>query len=263
MVPVSSLPIGFDFPFEQQLPDPSTGLRIALVGAFNTWLDHEVLIEGLEAALRQREDLQICCIGGPIPGLDTGGFDAFSDWARSLKLGDRIQVHGWVPQVDLPSLLRGCHAGIWMDRRGDEPLLGSRTRALLYGWMGMQIIGSPSTELAQDLHSAGHLHSVDVGDAEDLCRAVLSMGPETPEQARARQLWMQARFGIDAISDPLSTWVEAPRRTPAQSAPESVLAKDHARLRDELNTMRSTPTWRLLSAAHRVLGPGQKKQGNR
>jgi hypothetical protein len=154
----------------------------------------------------------------------------------------------------LPRLLQSCQAGIWMDRHGDEPLLGSRTRALLYGWMGMQIIGSPSTELAQELHSAGHLHSIDVGDAPGLSQAILALEPEAPHQARVRQEWMTKTYSIDAISDALSEWIAAPRHLPAVRVPESVLAEEHARLRDELSTMRSTTTWRLLSAAHRALG---------
>ena len=238
-----------------QTPRPKPGLQVALVGAFNAWLDHTTLIAGLDAALQARPDLHICCIGANIESMPTGGYEAVCRWAQESSATDRIHVHGWVPQSKLPDLLRTCNAGVWMDRAGDEPLLGSRTRALLYGWMGLQLIGTPSTELATALEHAGHLVPVPVGDAEQLCQTLLSLqSPEDPARTLARQDWMADRYGMQRISRPLLDWAAAPMRCRSSDDPSAALAADHARIRDELHTMRETPTWRLLAAAQRALG---------
>ena len=119
--------------------------------------------------------------------------------------------------------------------------------------MGLQLIGTPSTELAQQLDQAGHLRSIAVGDVQALLQALMELQPESAEQAVTRRHWMQAQFDIEIISRPLMEWLRSPHRALTVADPSALLAVDHARLRDELSTMRATPTWRLIAAAHRAL----------
>lgn len=258
-VPVHTIPIAWNFPFPKQVPVNGSRFRVALVGTFNSWLDHATLIEGLEIALSQSSTLEFCCIGGGIPELPTGGFEAFSTWAQQSTHKERVQMHGWVEQAKLPSLLQNCHAGIWLDQSGDEPLFGSRTRALLYAWAGLQIVGSTRTEIAHDLANAGHLHPIATNTPTAVANTLINLRHETAKSALSRQEWMDTQYGIDVISGCLAKWVKTPERIPEQPHEDAALAIEYAKLKDELATMRATPTWRFLSAAHRALGNSRKR----
>jgi glycosyltransferase involved in cell wall biosynthesis len=252
--PVHSVPIALNFPFEAQSPHDSGPVRVVMAGGLNCWLDHETLIDGLREALKVRPEMEFHCIGGPIAGMNTGAWSALEAWALEPQTSAQIHLHGWVAQHRIPEILGQCHAGIWMDRPGDEPLLGSRTRALLYGWMGLQIVASTSTELAVQLRDAGHMQSIPVGDSRALSQALCVLQPERRGLSDARRAWMQAQYSVESSSQALCRWVQDPKRVVCADTPSARIAADHARLRDELSSMRATPTWRLLSAAHRALG---------
>ena len=102
-------------------------------------------------------NLKVQCFGGPIAHY-TEGWDRIEAWAS--RYPNRVEIKKWLPQDQFLPRIKKAHCGIWLDRDGVEPLLGSRTRALFFGWMGMDIIGSPSSELSAELQTQNILNSV-------------------------------------------------------------------------------------------------------
>ena len=125
--------------------------------------------------------------------------------------------------------------------------------------MGLQLVGSATTELAAHLAQAGHLHDIHCSTAEAVSNVLIQLSHESPATASKRQQWMASQYGVDQISDALIRWAKRPHRVSSQQTEDATLAMEYAKLQDELAIMRTTPTWRLLSAAHRALGSSRKR----
>ena len=118
-------------------------------GSANTWFD----LAELTNAMTQFPMLSLHLTGGLIP--------EHYPQAKSLldALGElkNVTAHGWVDNARLNSIVQGSCCGVWVDRPGLEPVLGSRTRALFYAWHGLPSIASVNCELSEWLLSEGLL----------------------------------------------------------------------------------------------------------
>jgi hypothetical protein len=57
-----------------------------------------------------------------------------------------------------------------------------------------------------------------------------------------------------ALARTLVEWVAAPDRAAPVPSPAATLAAERDRLRDQLAAVHGSPTWRILSRLHRLLG---------
>lgn len=258
--PTCTVPIAFDFPLPRRSARtlPTAGpVRLMLSGAFAPWLDDEGLARGLDIALSRQPRLEVHATGGGIQGHYTEGYTRFSRWARASPVSDRIHLHGWVPHADLEALLGRAHVGLCLDRPGAEPTLGSRTRVLLYAWMGLHIAASAETELVADLVARDLATPLPVqdDDGEGIAAALERVleAPSTTERATAAADHLRARYHPDAIARPLTRFVQAPQRHPTATDPTARVAAELEALQAQLAAVHGSPTWRVLSRLHRLL----------
>lgn len=248
-VGVHSVPIAFDFPHPRLPPrprHPGDPLCLALAGAMNPWFDDETLIEGLDHALAADRRISLLALGGPVPGLSGDRWARFSRWAA--RWPGRVELQPWVSNAALPGLLGRAHVGLSLDRPGPEPRLGSRTRLLLFAWLGLDGLTTGLTELVDD--AAPHLIVVPPRDPLALRDALLQRADAAgPGSAAAAAAHFERRYAPQPLLAPLRAWIEAPHR--AAILDEDPLLIEIARLRDERSRWRASPTWRLLSLAHR------------
>ncbi len=217
-IPIHHLPIAFDFPMS--MVHQSHGQDILLAGSNNAWLN----IPKLEQALQNQT---VHCTGMDVPHLEESSHRLPPSWT----------VHGWLSTPDLQKVIKTCQFGVWADRHGTEPLLGSRTRALFYLWNGLTPIGDTTTELASLLYEAQSMRSWE------------DSNPFQPVNIHQVQEFCRKTFAPDNIYQPLFSWMKSPSKTHPLRQSETLLSENR-RLRQTLQNIYNTPTWRWGSKLH-------------
>ena len=229
-------------------------LTLAVSGGFNTWFDGETLLAGVLLAMEELPELRLITTGGPIPGHHEATWDTFAAGALASPYADRFELCGWIPHSELAKRLGGAQVGVCLDRPGLEPELGTRTRLLLYAWLGMPILATARCELARELAGVRLLHTVEPGSPESLAAGIEHLWREGEEGAASSRLqgYLGARATVEQTAAPLLRWLRAPRRAEPCEDPGVVMAQRLARAEDELAAVVRSPTWRLLSSADRL-----------
>ena len=259
--PVHVLPVAWLFPQPPRPPRPcppapsaATPLHVALFGSFNTWYDDQTLLAGLLLALDTRPGaIRVCCIGGSVPGHYTAGYDRFRTGALASPHAAAFRFLPGLPPAALPAALAPCPLTVCLDRPGFEPLFGSRTRLLFALHQGITPLTTTRTALAAELCALGAAHPLPPGDPHALARALLRP-PAPPDPAIVQTV--AARFDPDRTGAPLAAWAADPRRTapdPESADPVIGLLREREALRQELQDIRASRSWRLLAALRRVL----------
>ena len=254
---VHTLPIAMP-PTEMQPPrDRAAGERlvVALSGAFNPWFDDRTAAQGLDAALQARPQLAVVVTGGGLEGFFEQGYARFEAWARAWP--DRVSLHGWVPQAELPAIIGAANLGLSLDSPGPEPELGSRTRLLSFIQHGLLPVATARCELAREMAQQGELRAVPLGDPAALTQALVALvdedGAASTAAVRAAQDRLAQAYAPARVAAPLVAWAEAPGRTQPAALPAAALAIQLAEERDALAQLHASPTWRTLSRLHRLV----------
>ena len=247
---VEVVPITNNLGVEAQTPRrPSTGepIVVALSGAFNPWFDDQSAAAILERTFALRSDLRVIVTGGGIHGFYEEGFNRFSQWAKAHP--DRVEICGWVPHGQIPGLLGKAHVGLSIDHAGPEPELGSRTRLLLFGMLGLVPVSTVRCELARDWERRGALTPLPLQNIDEAAAILARLKADTDMAARA-QAFTQADFGVATVLAPLIEWCHAPRRTTSAPNAEATMAAELEVQRSELARIYASPTWVALNRLH-------------
>lgn len=234
--------------------EPGERLTVALCGGFNTWLDGETLLSGLHLAMDELEDLRVIATGGAIAGHHAQTWERFAEGAARGPHAARFDLRGWIPHQQLPRALAEAHVGLSLDRPGLEAELGTRTRVLLYGHLGLGVLATPRSDLCRELAGIRMISSVAPGDAEDLASSLTWLAREGCDGAQTTRLqsWLNSRFTLELCFAPLLRWVANPQRTAPGEDPAARLAALLADARAELARVHATPTWRVSAALTRL-----------
>ncbi len=234
------------------------GLRIALLGGFNTWFDDETLSAGIELAM-ERGPVRVDVFGGSIEGHHEAGFARFR--ARALKSvwSERFSFEGWVPHAELAARTAHCHVTVCLDRPGAEARLGARTRVLYALHRGLRVLATAASPVVAEAVAAGLVEPLDVascpgtGPAVEALAAAL-LQPRAAPPALARDAWL-AKRSVLATTAILRHWASAPTRSAPAPAADALLAVtlERDRLRAELNEHRGAASFRLLDRVNRLV----------
>ncbi len=247
---VSVQPVAYGWPFDKQPPrTPGAAPVIALSGGVNTWFDDRSAAALLEAALSAHPGLRVISTGGGIAGHYTAGAQRLTAWAEGSRHRDRITMHGWLPHGEVPAALSAATTGLILDVPSAEPLLGSRTRALMFAWLGIQIAATPGCALLNAMAAEDLILPLTGRPEED---ASLLTAPPDPDRVRRADAWLTRCRAPARCFAPLQQWLAAPTRAPAAPATEALVAAN-ARLTAALASIHQSPTWRLLSPIHQVI----------
>jgi len=255
--PVHVVPIAHDFPHPRRPPRARRAdepLVVALTGSANPWLDVPTLLEAFRRLQAARPDTRFVLTGGPVAGLPAPDWPALEAWAAAHP--DTVDLAGWVPQKDLPERLSASHVAVFADRvEGLEPELGDRTRALLAAWLGLDLVATDRSPRMQQLASEGVATAVPAGDPEALSAALVALASADRDTDRTTRLGasLEATSAPEAVARTLVAWVDQPVRVPARPSPLQSMAEERDRLRDALQAVHASPTWRVLSRLHRAV----------
>lgn len=256
-------------------------------GGFNTWVDTEILLAGLEYAMARHEGLQFTATGGPIPGFDETTYQRFAAAVVASPYRDRFELRGWLPREEADAVEAAAHVGLVAELPRYERRLGSANRCLQWMARGLPVVCARLSELAETIHREELGLTYPVGDAAALGEALLVLARDPARRlelaSRARD-YVEDHFTFAATAAPLVSWASAAALAPDRMAvpppaASLVLAADQAgstaapregqakvtvaevrpgreeevaALRQELATIHGSRVWRLWMASIRM-----------
>ncbi|MBM74862.1 MAG: hypothetical protein CMK59_05640 [Proteobacteria bacterium] len=250
---IAVTPVCFDFPTKPLIArehKKNEPLNIALCGSYNSWLWDTEMMNGLDLFLKTSPQSTVLLMGGSAQEHYDAGWIRAQQWSERTP---QARIVGWCSEDQFEDLLSICDVGIWLDRPGIEPLLGSRTRALLFAWTGLQIIGTPSCELTESLERNDTMLAAYT--ASDLQAALIAIQSKENTKLVQEQRYLKlSSYAPEHIFKPLLKWLEHPQRLPSLLPKQMHEQSDIIqKLSQELKKIHTSPTWKIGSKLHRIL----------
>ena len=216
--------------------------RVALAGAFNPWVDVAALTTCLDSLLDAREDSQVICTGGGIPGFYEAGFERFKAWAATR--GSRVTIHGWLPHNEMVRTLQQAHIGLSMDAEGPEPEPGqpNALAALCRARTGARQHGT--VRIAQQWPMR-MLYSLPIRNPEEAGRLLATIAIDDGVSSRAAALSDSAR-----AMRATGRMVRTAETVHDGSIPEGAMAAELDLTKDKLAQVYASPTWTAMNRLH-------------
>lgn len=190
-------------------------------GSFNTWMDSGSLAEGVVQAMKRNPRLKLMVVGGRIPGYNDSAYAAFTEAVKDSGAESSVRFLDWKPFGEMQKLYPVCDCGLSIDRYTYEAVLGSRTRIVNFLAAGKPVISTVVTELTEELAAKGYVLPFEIGDPEDLARALAEAAgrkDELQEIGRCARGYIFSRFDGVKAGLPLAQWIAAPRFAPDKTA---------------------------------------------
>ena len=234
---------------ELELQVPEDALVLLFSGGWNTWLDHETLVEAVLRAMQINPSIHFVATGGPIAGHHTEAFESFRATAEASDKADRFHFLGWVDADLLDAVYSRADVAVCLDRRCHEAELGARTRLLEAMQRGLQIASTAACEVTQRMQEEAGFSALPSGSVAGAAEVLASLKRGPGEWGA-----MVTDHTVAATTEPLVRWCSDPRRGPERFDLGAAADDERRALRDELSAVYSTPTWRLLSRLRGKLG---------
>jgi Glycosyl transferases group 1 len=235
---------------------PSQEVNFVYGGMFLPWQDPSVSLLTLVSVLESEDVGRLDFFGArhPMyPDMDTPLLDELE---RRLQESARVTVHGLWPRDRLLEHYRRSYVAIDLMRRNSERELAFTTRTAEYLWCGLPVIYNDYGELTSMIrdYEAGWIASPEDADTlRELLRKIVHDPAEIRRRSANAQRLARERLSWARTTDPLDDFCRNPvrRRTPESSA---LVAgrQDADTLRDELNALRSTRSFRAMEPMRRA-----------
>ena len=199
---------------------PENSFILLWSGGFNTWTDIETLFAGVTEAMQRVPHLHMVVTGGKIEGHDELSFPAFQAMVNASAYRERFHFVGWVPTQDLPAYYHESNLAILLDKWSYEGVLGSRSRLLEWARYGLPCVMTITSELLQELHSAGVLLSFDHGNPAQLAGLLVEWAADLSGPEKLRQLGQRfqevaaSHYGVEKVYQPILDWASDPQPAP-------------------------------------------------
>ncbi len=217
-IPISSDPSLVKQPANQILRGnfyPENAFCLLWSGGFNTWTDIDTLFQGVNRAMEARPELHMVITGGQIDGHDEITFPRFRSMVETSLFKDGYHFAGWVENADLPAYYYESDLGIILDKWSYEGLLGSRSRILEWANYGMPVISTITSQLLQELNTAGVIFSFEHGNGKDLADTLLRAienRATLPQTGKTLRRFTRENYAADKIFIPLLNWMNSLQR---------------------------------------------------
>lgn len=191
--------------------------KVCLGGSFNTWMDVETLLDGLESAMSREARIRVEVTGGATPGYSERMYARFVERIESAGLSARVTLHGWLPNEAVASIHAGCNVGLNVDRWTTEGVFGSRNRLIQWLNLGLPVLTTPLTEVAEDIAAAGGALTFPVGDSSALSDTLVGAAND-PDGLRASmergRAFVREQYNLTYTLKAALEWAEAPSLAP-------------------------------------------------
>lgn len=195
------------------------------MGGYNTWVDEATLFKGVNEAMEKCPNLYFVSTGGGLNGLDNKTFEKFKKLIDGSPCKERFVFLGWVETAAIPSLYARANAGINVDRRCVETMMGARNRINEMMKFGLPVITTLGSEISYEVERAGAGLCVKSGDHAAFAEAIIRVhelwrgggGRESKEFknfGKCGTEYVQNYCNYAVTLEPLLKWLENPRAAP-------------------------------------------------
>jgi len=277
-------------PFLRGKRFPADAFVVCFSGSYNTWMDVDLLYEGLEEAMGRVPNLYFLSIGGGTKGYNEKLYNDFCKKVEASANRDRYVLCGWVPFEEASKYYAEADVGINVDRFAYEGVLGSRSRIVQFLAHGLPVITTPLSEVSINLARAnlvfcfamkGEAESpVPVESLPELLMHLVADRDMLEQAGRLGQKIVTTRYSFARTTAPLISWLASPRRAPDNASRsarggeraylneiERAMDYEHTRRMIEflmqekhrLDRIRRNPFYRLFRFFKRLFGGGREK----
>jgi glycosyltransferase involved in cell wall biosynthesis len=186
-------------------------------GGFNTWCDIDVLVEGIDLAMRQNPGIHFLSTGGAIEGHDSMSYARFEQLVAASRYPERFVLKGTLPKSEADAWSQRADLGIVTEKRMAERELGSSGRVLNWLTQGIPVLCTSLSELGETLEREGGALTYEVANAESLAARLVEASRDTALLERIRQRGRELAddlWSAEATTRELREWLRHPRRAP-------------------------------------------------
>jgi glycosyltransferase involved in cell wall biosynthesis len=186
-------------------------------GGYNTWTDIQTLFKGLTLAMEKDACIQFVSTGGAISGHDDKTYPDFLKLIEDSPLKNRFHMLGWLPTADIPTLYSECDLGLNIDGLNYEVIFGARNRINGMVRMGLPVLTTTGTEVADQMLKAETLYSFTRGNPQDLAEKILwasTHREETRVMGNKAKEFVLTHWTYAKTTENLRNWAKAPTHAP-------------------------------------------------
>ncbi len=195
---------------------PPDAFVVLWSGGYNTWADVGTLAAALKSSMESEPRLWFVSLGGAISGHDERTFGRFRAAIRAAGIEDRCAFRGWVKTSEVPLYYLDSDVGINVDKDCYETELGARNRITDMLHVGLPVVTTRGSEVAEDAEREGLAVVVPREDATALARGILSLRDErlASRLRAAAAKYARSRWLYGKTVAPMLSWVKEPALAP-------------------------------------------------
>ncbi len=196
---------------------PQEAFILLWSGSYNSWTNIEILLSGVEQAMRVCPNLHYVSTGGPIHGHDDLTYPRFKQMARSGEFKERFHLLGWIDAAELLPLYAQADLGLCVDSGNYETMFGARNRTINMMAAGLPVLTTTGAEISEELVRAGCARGCKVDDAEDLARAIkdaYDYRSDLPSLGAKGREYVLDHFTYEQTTRELIAWAAKPEFAP-------------------------------------------------
>ncbi len=186
-------------------------------GGYNTWTDIETLYQGISLAMEKDPAIKFVSTGGAIAGHDDTTYPNFLKLIEDSPYKNRFYMMGWLPGTDIPTLYSECNLGLNIDGLNYEVIFGARNRINGMVRMGLPVLSTTGTEVADQMQKADVLYTFERGNPQDLAEQILwasSHREETRQKGILSREFVLSHWTYEKTTLALRDWAQSPCHAP-------------------------------------------------
>ena len=152
---------------------PEDAFILFFSGVYNTWLDEEMLFEGVSGAMKKDPLIHFVSTGGIEKGLSDSVLRNFKKRIHKAKLSERFHFLGWMTKEDLILCYHRVDVALNIDRWNNETIFGARNRINEWIRYKVPVLSTIGTEISEELIESNCILGVTCGNAQDLTKKIL------------------------------------------------------------------------------------------
>lgn len=193
---------------------PQDAFLAAWSGSYNTWIDPDLLYDGLVNAMDRLEHLHFVSTGGGAAGYNEGLYEQFQRRVRQGRHAERFHLLGWIGRDEAEAIHRECDLGLNIDRWCYEGVLGARNRIVNFLDLGVPVATTVLAEISRELVACGGALEIPLGDARGMAQVLVDAEADRArlKDSLARGLEYLRANNFFACADPLRQWADSPAR---------------------------------------------------
>lgn len=203
-----------DYQLRKELNIDQDSFIVFFSGAYNTWLDSDMMFEGVEQAMNQHRSMHFVSTGGAA-AVSNKTLNRFKQRIAASEHKDRFHFLGWITSEELLACYQQVNVAINIDRPNHETTFGARNR--INEWLSYKVpvLSTVGSEISQDLANAEVMIPVKISNSKDLAKKLSkATTSDLKEMAEKAFSFAEKYYSYEKTMEPLKAWLKHPETAP-------------------------------------------------